>query len=388
MTSRRRIVTESPENSETPLAEGRGWLTPNRSFFVRNHFAVPEIDLVSWKLHIGGGVQRELALDASALRSYPQRSVFATLECAGNGRSFLATKSPGVQWGAGAIGHAEWTGVPLRALLDAAGVEANALEVVAVGADSGTEPGHPGPLGFERSLPLAKALHADTLVALAMNGEPLEREHGAPARLVVPGWYGVASVKWLRALEVVAQPFDGHFQTEKYSVRRSSGRGIRREPIGPMDVKSEILGPSDGDVVGPGPLRVFGLAWAGEESVAAVELSCDGGASFSRAEIVGPSAPYSWTLWERRWDVSGSGERSLLARAISSGGRIQRADYDPLCDGYLVSMSRPVTVRIDPARARSQPHDVPLRDEVRERMEERARLPLDLEIELTEGAGI
>jgi DMSO/TMAO reductase YedYZ molybdopterin-dependent catalytic subunit len=388
LTSSRKVVTAKPENSETPLDEARSWVTPNPLFFVRNHFDVPAIDAASWELRVTGSVERELTIDLQSFEAFPQRSVFATLECAGNGRSFLGPSMPGVQWGAGAIGHAEWSGVPLRLLLQEAGLRPGALEVVAWGADSGREAGHPDEIAFARSLPLEKAVHPDTLVALRMNGEPLDRDHGFPARLLVPGWFGVASVKWLTCLEVSDRPFDGPFQAVKYTVRQRTGRGVRSESIGPMEIKSEILGPHEGETLSLGLARIFGLAWAGEEAVSAVELSLDGGASWCRASLVGPSAPYSWTLWEYLWDASRSGERALLSRAISSGGRVQPAAYDSLRDGYLINWSRPVKVRVDASKPRSRTLARSLLEEVRARTEERARLPLDVALEHIHGGGI
>jgi DMSO/TMAO reductase YedYZ molybdopterin-dependent catalytic subunit len=221
-----------------------------------------------------------------------------------------------------------------------------------------------------------------------MNGEPLDRDHGFPARLLVPGWFGVASVKWLTRIHVVDQPFEGHFQTVKYTARYRTGRGIQSESIGPMEVKSEILGPREGETLSLGVVRIFGLAWAGEEAVAAVELSLDGGASWCRATLVGPSAPYSWTLWEYNWDATRSGERALIARAISSGGRIQPAGYDSLRDGYLINWSRPIRVRVDASKPRSRLLAPSLLEEVRARTEERARLPLDVDLEHVHGGGI
>jgi len=388
LTFSRRVVTAHPENSETPLDEARGWVTPRQLFFVRNHFEVPAIDAATWELRIAGRVAREFTVDLQTLEAYPQRTVFSTLECAGNGRSFLVTPMPGVQWGAGAIGHAEWTGVPLCLLLEEAGLRPEALEVVAQGADRGAEPGRLEEIAFARSLPLVKALHPETLVALRMNGEPLDRDHGFPARLLVPGWFGVASVKWLTRIEVIDQPFEGHFQSVKYTVRRRTGRGVQSESIGPMEVKSEILGPRDGEILSLGLERIFGLAWAGEEAVAAVELSLDGGTSWCRTTLVGPSAPYSWTLWEYVWDACRSGEHELVARAISSGGGVQPAGYDSLRDGYLVNWSRRVTVRIDPSRPRNRPLARSLLEEVRARTELRARLPLDVDLVLIQGGGI
>lgn len=380
----------SPENRETPLTETQSWVTPNRLFFVRSHFDTPQIELDRWRLTVGGAVRRQIELTWQQLDALPQRSVFATVECAGNGRSFLQPKVEGVQWQAGAVGHAEWSGVPLKYVLEEAGLEPDVLEIVFQGADRGTEKGHTEPIAFARSLPLDKALHPDTLLALRMNGERLEPSHGFPVRLLVPGWYGVASVKWLERIEASRVPFEGYYQTVKYTVERSTGRGVQTEVVGAMPVKSEIIRPAGDAVLGVGTNRVFGMAWAGEEAVEAVEVSLDGGESWLRAELNGPRAPYSWTLWEYLWEVAAPGEHVLLSRAVSSGGQVQPMRHDARHGGYMITFSRPTHVRVDPARrSRDLLGDArALRREMHAVAEERARYPLDVEMEFTYGAGI
>src|SRR5262245_45197104 len=342
MPEQRKIVTAAPENSETPLESIRGWVTPTRLFFVRNHFPVPEIDVDRWRLSVEGGVARPRQWSFDELSGLPERTVFATVECAGNGRSFLSPHVHGVQWGAGAVGHAEWTGVPLRLLLEEAGVRPGAIEVLFEGTDCGTEADHPEVMPFARSLPLDKALAADTLLVYRMNGEPLEPRHGFPLRLFVPGWYGVASVKWLRRIEVLDRPFHGYYQSKKYTVQRPGPDGTPRTVVvGPMEVKSEVLRPRPGAVLGVGPNRVSGAAWAGEEAVARVEVSTDGGKSWGDASLVGPQAQYSWTLWEYLWEAGEPGEHTLLARAVSAGGRGQAAEADPPGRGDHLPFHRP-----------------------------------------------
>lgn len=382
--------SRSPENRETPLGDLQSWVTPNRLFFVRNHFEAPVVEASAWRLVIGGRVNREITLTLDELQTLPQRSVFSTIECAGNGRSFLQQKVEGVQWGAGAIGHAEWSGVPLRDVLDAAGLHSGVVEIVAIGADSGYESGHDGPITFARSLPLDKARHPDTLLALRMNGEPLEPSHGFPVRLLVPGWFGVASVKWLTRIEAASTPFEGHFQSIKYVMKRRTGRGIEKEMVGAMPVKSEIIRPRPGEVLGAGRNRIFGLAWAGEEAVTALEVSTDGGMSWSRASLMEPRASYSWTLWEYAWNVRRSGDYALLARAISESGQVQPSGYDPLRAGYLINFSRPIAVRVDASRRSNElpGYGRSLAEEMSEFAAESARLPLDVELEFIHGAGI
>jgi DMSO/TMAO reductase YedYZ molybdopterin-dependent catalytic subunit len=390
MAEQRKVVTAAPENSETPLDRVRSWVTPNRLFFVRNHFPVPALDAPAWRLRVEGRVERPADWSWEELAGLPERSVFATVECAGNGRSFLQPRQPGVPWGAGAVGHAEWTGVPLRLLLERAGVRPGSVEVLFEGADRGSEPDHPEPMPFARSLPLAKALHPDTLLATRMNGELLEPEHGAPVRLFVPGWYGVASVKWLRRIEVLDRPFGGYFQSVKYTVCRRTAAGVEAVAVGPMAVKSEIIRPEEGAVLGVGTNRVVGVAWAGEEAVASVEVSADGGRSWGRAELVGPQAAYSWTMWEYLWEAADPGDHVLLARARSAGGRVQPVEHDPFNGGYLIHHSRPRPVRVAGPR---HVHDVPgdaetLLYDMNAYAEENRRRPLDVELEFVGGDGI
>jgi DMSO/TMAO reductase YedYZ molybdopterin-dependent catalytic subunit len=390
MAEQLKVVTQSPQNAETPLADVHGWVTPTRLFFVRNHFDVPEIDLAKWRLAVGGGVRRPLELTYAELNEMPQRTLLATLECAGNGRSFLAQKAPGVQWSAGAVAHAEWSGVPLREVLELAGIDDGAVEIVCEGADRGTEPDHPEPMHFARGLPLAKALHRDTILALRMNGEPLTPSHGFPLRLLVPGWYGVASVKWLTRLEASPVPFRGYFQTVKYTIKRGRADGQETMPITEMAVKSEIVRPFAGEALGCGKQRVFGLAWAGEEPVAKVELSTDGGKTWSETELLGPWAPYSWMMWEYLWNVQEAGSYELLSRATSVSGRLQPTHYDPLYSGYMIHFSRPIPVRVEsrPSRDAAAGDIDSLRYDMNAFAEANARRPLDVDLDFSLGAGI
>jgi DMSO/TMAO reductase YedYZ molybdopterin-dependent catalytic subunit len=390
MPEQRKVVTAAPENSETPLEQVRSWVTPNRLFFVRNHFELPRIELASWRLWVEGCVEHPCEWSFEDLAALPERSVFATVECAGNGRSFLRERAHGVQWGAGAIGHAEWTGVPLRLVLQRSGLRADAVEVVFEGHDRGSEADHPEPMYFARSLPLAKALDPDTLLAVRMNGELLEPEHGAPVRLLVPGWYGVASVKWLRRIEVVNRPFRGYYQTVKYTVRRRIETGEQTVVVGPMAVKSEVIRPHADEILGVGTNRLFGVAWAGPEPVARVEVSTDDGVSWADADLIGPRAPYSWTLWEYLWEVGSPGEYSVLARAISASGQVQPAEHDPLDGGYLIHHSRPRRVRVTATRQIQDRHaDASLLlYDMNAFAEENIRFPLDVELQFTGGEGI
>jgi DMSO/TMAO reductase YedYZ molybdopterin-dependent catalytic subunit len=386
----RKMVTTSPENSETPLESIHGWVTPNSLFFVRNHFETPAIDLPSWRLRIEGCVNHPVELSWEQLIALPQRSVFATVECAGNGRSFLQTRVPGVQWGAGAIGHAEWTGVPLCRVLEEAGVRPDALEVLFEGCDRGTESDHPEMMYFARSLPLDKALDRDTLLATRMNGELLSPSHGFPLRLFVPGWYGVASVKWLRRIEVLDRSFHGYYQSIKYTVQRQTPRGQEMVIVGPMAVKSELIRPAAGTEMGIGTNRLFGVAWAGEEAVGRVEVSTDGGRSWNPADLIGTCTPYCWTMWEYLWEVAKPGDYELLTRALSESGRVQPTQHEPLNGGYLIHHSRLIPVRVKAGlAAHAQRGDAEtLLYDMNAYAEENTRVPLDVELEFAAGSGI
>ena len=390
MHEQRKLVTAAPENSETPIDDVRSWVTPNRLFFVRNHFAMPSLSLDKWRLRVGGAVQQPLELSWDDITTLPERTVFATMECAGNGRSFLSSKQAGVPWGAGAIGHAEWTGVPLHVVLHKAGLKPGIREIVFEGHDTGTEADHPQPMNFARSLPLDKALDPDTLLVYRMNGELLEPSHGFPLRLLVPGWYGVASVKWLKGIEAVEQPFRGYYQTVKYTIQRVTGRGQEMIVVGPMAVKSEIIRPRAGEILGIGTNRLFGVAWAGPDAVAGMEISSDGGRSWAEAQLIGPRAPYSWTMWEYLWEVAEPGEYTLVARATSTGGHVQPARHDVANGGYQIHFSRVRSVRVERTRRIiDQPATADmLQYDMNAFAEDNVRLPLDVALAFESGEGI
>jgi hypothetical protein len=243
---------------------------------------------------------------------------------------------------------------------------------------------------FARSLPLRKALDPNTLLAYRMNGELLEPLHGFPLRLFVPGWYGVASVKWLRRIEVIDRPFNGYYQTIKYTIKERTAAGEQTVVLGPMPVKSEMIRPHAGATLGVGTNRLFGVAWAGEEAVARVEVSTNAGRSWSQAELIGPRAAYSWTMWEYLWEVAQPGDYELLVRATSVSGHVQPLEHDGLLGGYRIHFARPIPVRIEAARrSEAQRSDLDtLLYDMNAYAEENRRLPLDVELEFAGGEGI
>ena len=314
-----------PLNCETPLpALIGGAVMPNARFYVRNHFGIPELSPASWRLHLRGLADRQLSLGLAQLRAMPSASAVVTLECAGNGRAGLKPPVPGEQWGFGAVSTAEWTGVPLTEVLDRAGVQATAREVLFRGADRGQVDAHGGRVHFERSLPIDLLGQAGALLAYAMNGEELPVRHGYPLRLVVPGWYAVASVKWLTEIELIAQPFRGHFQVDRYH--------INGEPLSLQRVRSLIIEPSP-SAAGSCDISIRGVAWSGAAPIAQVEVSI-GGAPWQSATLVGEPRRHSWQWWERPARLASPGEITIRARATDMAGQTQpdQPQWNPL--GY------------------------------------------------------
>lgn len=343
------IREKEPLNLEFPFSALEERIIPNKRFFVRSHFAIPKLDVAAWRLKVDGVVERPFELTYDELRAMPSKTVTATLECAGNSRAMLVPKAGGLLWQLGAVGNATWTGVPLSSVLEKAGVRGGAVDVILEGADTGAindEPKSPGVVSFARSLPMEKALRPEVLLAYQMNGADLPLEHGYPLRVVVSGWYGMASVKWLSRVTVTDKPFDGYWQTFQYSYwDRASGQPVMR-PVTEIQVKSEIARPAFHEQVAPGkPYRVFGAAWAGESQVTQVEVSTDGGSTWQPAKLLDEPLPFVWQRWEYQWPVpKQAGRYTLMARATDKRGRTQPAKHDPDRRSYMVNFTTPVEV--------------------------------------------
>lgn len=288
--------------TETDLAAHAGLLTPPGQHFHRNNFPYPQ--------H-----RPALSIEGRAVRLGEQasRELVVTLECAGNGRAYLSPPVPGEQWNLGAVSTARWGGAPLAVVLADSPPPDGTVEVLFEGAD-----------GFARSLPVEMARHPDVLLATAMNGEPLPMEHGGPVRLLVPGWYGMASVKWLTAIRYLREPFRGHFQVERYVIEGRPAREIQ--------VRALITQVAEG--------RVSGYAWSGAGAIASVELSGDGGATWFPAELVERAGRYAWTRWEASW----RGQGELLARATDAAGNRQPLEQVWNEQGYCNNAAVPYRV--------------------------------------------
>ena len=312
-----------PLNCETSIpALIGGAVMPNRRFYVRNHFQIPQLDATSWRLNVLGLVERPLSLSLRDLVKMPSQTEFVTLECAGNGRSLLNPRVNGEQWNLGAVSTAEWTGVPLAEVLNRAGVKAGAREVVFRGADSGKLEVSGEPIRFERSLSMDDAQGSGALLAYAMNGEALPIVHGYPLRVIVPGWYAVASVKWLTQIDVISDRFSGHYQTEAYYYEWRRGGQLIREPVSVQRVRSLITEPEPESEVELGELPIRGVAWSGAAPIARVEVSIGGG-PWQDARLVGAPRLHSWQGWELIVRLEHPGSTVLAARATDMASRTQ-----------------------------------------------------------------
>jgi sulfite oxidase len=347
------VHEEEPFNAETGAAAlAEGPVTATEAFYVRGHAAVPEIVPEAWRLRVHGLVERELDLSLVTLREvFPEREVTATLQCAGNRRVGLMAirEIPGEEpWGPGATGTATWSGVALAEVLALAGPLREAAHVGFEGADLCPE-AKPAQR-FGGSIPLDKACRPEVLLAWAMNGEPLPLVHGAPLRVVVPGYIGARSVKWLERIEVRSRPWEGYFQHVVYRLlppdgKPGPGAGM---PLGLVALNSDVLSPANGETVAAGPVGVRGYAFAGgERHVARVDVSVDGGASWSQAELLEDLGQWAWRQWRMTVDLA-PGEHEILVRAWDSSAATQPEEHATLWNpkGYVNNARPRVRVRV------------------------------------------
>jgi len=335
-----------PLNCETSLAALLGGVVmPNARFYMRNNFRMPDLDAASFRLSIGGLVERAQSFSVRDLQNMRSKTQVVTLECAGNGRAMFDRPTEGEKWGHGAVSTAEWTGVPLGEILDRAGVRSEAREVLFRGADGGTVDGRAEPMRFERSLGLDDARDSDVLLAYAMNGEPLPVEHGFPLRLIVPRWYAVASVKWLSEIELIDRAFTGHYQGDKYRYEWEREGRVVSEPVTLQRVRALITEPSPQADVPAGELAIRGVAWSGAAPIARVEVSVNGG-DWREARLVSERHRNSWQWWELITRVESSAPLILRARATDLAGRVQpeRAEWNRL--GYGNNAIQEVPIRV------------------------------------------
>lgn len=355
------VHQQEPFNAETGMESLGDAVTQTDAFYVRGHGAVPEIDPNAWRLRVEGMVERELCLSLATLReAFRERTVTATLQCAGNRRSRLMAirDIPGeAPWGPGATGTAVWSGVALADVLALAGPLAGASDVGFEGADLSPEV---EPVErFGGSIPLDKAARPEVLLAWTMNGRPLAPVHGAPLRVVVPGYIGARSVKWLERVEVRSGPWPGYFQHVAYRLvpaEETPGPGVGM-PLGLVALNSEILSPRDGDSVPAGPTEVRGYAFAGgDRYVARVDVSIDGGESWRQADLLEDLGRWAWRHWRITLDLP-PGLHELLVRAWDSSAATQPEDDASLWNpkGYVNNARPRIRVRAGRAERHGSP---------------------------------
>jgi DMSO/TMAO reductase YedYZ molybdopterin-dependent catalytic subunit len=306
-----------------PLEALRYDVTPAGLHYTLGHFDIPRLDERTFRLEVAGRVLRPAALALAELRALPARTLRVTLECAGNGRGLMSPRYPSMPWLHEGVGTAEWTGTPLKGVLERVGLAPDAVEIAFIGADRGFDRGVEHDYG--RSLKLPEALSDDVLLAFAMNGAPLLPQHGFPLRLLVPGWYGMASVKWLVRIAALARPYDGFQQVVGYHYRKSSDdAGV---PITHARVKSLMAPPGIPDwytrrrLVERGAVALSGRAWSGAGlAITRVEVAVDG--DWRDALVEPPTHTFAWQRWSHAWNAT-PGEHELACRATDAAGAVQ-----------------------------------------------------------------
>ncbi|MCM3766921.1 sulfite oxidase [Neobacillus niacini] len=310
-----------PENQETPIHFLEEPITPSAKMYRRNHFPYPAITNQSYSLSITGFVRTPITLHYNQITSLPSRTVTSLVECSGNKRAYFEPKVFGDQWKDGAVNQGQWKGVPLSYLLTIAGITDRANEIVFQGADAGTKEGRH--VHFERSLPLEKALAPHVIVAFEYNQQLIPPKHGFPYRLIVPGWYGMASVKWLRNIHVIDDSFTGPFQSDDYVYYPHKDDNLDSFPVTSNHVNSLIQQPIDRQILKPGRHDIFGLAWTGEGMVTAVEISLDNGVTWKKAALSENPKRYQWVKWSHPTVFEKNKEYAIKVRAFDSNGQSQ-----------------------------------------------------------------
>ena len=335
-------------NHGLPLEALRYDITPPGLHYLLVHYDIPQIDPATWTLRVGGHVDRELALDLDALRALPRQTVRVTMECAGNGRARLHPRPVSQPWLNEAVGTADWTGVPLSAVLATAGLRPGAVDVAFTGADHGIERGVEQ--DYVRGLNLADALAEEVLLVDEMNGMPLPPQQGAPLRLIVPGWYGMAHVKWLQQITVLDRQFDGFQNETAYRLKQGDESG---EPVSRIRPRALLAPPGFPDfmsrvrIVDAGRQGLTGKAWSGTAPIVRVEVSTDGGLHWGEAVLGESQGRWAWRSWTFDWTAKLPGPTELWCRATDELGNVQPADQPWNRQGMANNMIHrvPVVVR-------------------------------------------
>lgn len=330
-------ISLNPENQGTPIHFLNEWITPEQFFFLRNHYPYPSITPSSFTLAFKGLLENPGSFHYQQLLQMPSKTIVLPLECSGNKRKDFDPPTFGTQWDDGAISQGLWTGVPLRYLLNIVGVKDSAYDVVFEGHDSGKIVGLEGDHPFARSLPIKVALHPDTIIAYALNGKPITYKHGYPLRLIVPKWYAMASVKWLKRITVIDKPFEGPYQKLDYHYFPYEDSDKDGVPVTLMKVNSIIQQPLPQSTLDAGIHQIYGIAWTGKGIIDKVEISFDNGRNWEETKLQQDlRQPYSWTFWYYIWDANKKGNYTIMVRATDSTGREQpiKVQWNRLGYGY------------------------------------------------------
>jgi DMSO/TMAO reductase YedYZ molybdopterin-dependent catalytic subunit len=343
-------LSPRPTDLEMPVDGFVDEITPVELFFVRSHTYIPEVKERDWKLVIDGLVERPLALSLSDLKRFPRSELVGVLECAGNGRSFYNPTVAGAQWRFGSVGNARWSGARLRDVLRKAGLKPGASQLLLDGADV--------PLGkmpdFQRTLPIDKGLHEDTLLAWEMNGKPLTAQHGFPLRVIAPGWAGDSWIKWLQHIEVLDHEFDGFWMKTAYRHPKNPvapGTAVDPKdmvPVTDLNVKSVIARPDDWAM--PGMVTVQGVAWSNAAPVTKVDVSVDSGTTWDPAILAGKATKYGFRRWTWAWRAD-EGQHALISRATNAAGQTQPLQEEWNPNGYLWNVAQPRDIVVAKVRS-------------------------------------
>ncbi len=338
-------VTDQPFNAETPInALGIGQ-TPADLFYVRNHFDVPALDPDHYLIKINGALTNPFNLTLDQLHEFPEKKLSVVMECAGNGRSSMSPAINGTAWNLGAISQAQFTGTPLSNILKSVSFSGDVQEIKFTGSDRGIV--HTGESqAYARSLPLEIAMHPATMLIWKMNEELLSPHHGFPLRLIVPGWYGMTSVKWLREITALTQPYEGFFQSQEYIYIGEEGIPDHT-PVTSMRVRSLIFEPESVTSFRKDTIHLTGIAWSGDGPVVKVELSFDGGESWIEAALGSTSSNYEVTRWEYDWQPMGTGSFLIIAKATDAYGNKQPLESLWNKGGYGNNSVHQIEVTID-----------------------------------------
>lgn len=343
------LITKSlvPENQETPIHLLNGDMVVGNLFYRRNHFPYPLFTSSFYFLPIEGLVQTPKIFSLQDIYSLPSKTIKVVLECAGNKRELFEPKVFGEQWGKGAMSQGIWKGVSLKTLLKHTGLNDTAKEIVFEGNDYGERPDYNKFFHFSRSLPIEIALKPDTIIAYEYNHQPIPFKHGFPLRLIVPGWYAMASVKWIKKITVIDKEFRGPFQAVDYVYYPNKENDREKFPVTTINVNSTIQYPLNMQLLHKGIYEINGIAWTGKGKITKVEISLDGGQNWDTCQLTPNSDKYTWIPWKYKWEALNKGEYSLKLKATDAEGNVQPSEPMWNRKGYGYNAIDSIKVKVE-----------------------------------------